>query len=1278
MQNLEKISIEFTTYGCSFDDDDDHPLVHVFVKNRRSDTSMAESNTDFLSNYLAWNAVEASPPVDINPYLGAAFDLEGLFPSDDGGLPLKKEFVIPLRTQPILSGEVLLPVVDVHLYSATADSWAFNYTITFQFNDGSLSYSPTEEGIASILIDSNHPNYSGICHEANTRPAPARPPSEPVYLASVTLDFGTHDDDKAPDTQLNVHIVNRLSANSSQDIAVAENIFSDQTFPQPIPQPNTGLKDFPGDRTVVFGEGSLLPLASQEIKLQDIVLPIVYIIVYPTGDDRWVFDYRVTYTFTNGMKFSSTTSNVCLDRDSNKHAGVYNGPSFPTYAPPPSLNTFWTPAVVSRDKKISISFVNDMLDEFVNQRPDPFFKFRFDSIRDFGDQRDSYFELQAIVPNPPGTLSGPGFTEGIAYRSSPTSLGFQSYGFYFNDVNSDSFTIKIDDPGGLLPITACLTFKTPFDMPWDYGTMHVTEFWVRIKFTLALDPHDGKVDFLRWVSDVNSIQWTKLYSYEGESLWKYTGEFLGTPLDGATIDPDGFVDSLVEQALVVRVTAGTFDPGGAFQKKMRRQIFAKLSTQVPITEKTPADGINDTVNAWLLGGVVRGEDRCTVSDVHVDGDTLHIAYTGLTYDPPPPATWPSGDFSPGALANIEHIIVLTKENHSFDSMLGYLSLPVDAGGQGRTDVDGLRGDEFNMLNGTRCPSFAFEPLDTIFSPNPPQDAQRTLWEIDRGKMDAFVEAFADQSGSQVAPRIMGYYNAYNVPQFDALSRDFAICHRWFASHPGPTFPNRFYELTGRLNRTPEGIEVTGNTTSIPELDFASPVMPALTQTIFDYLPSTVTWRYFENGGYCFLRLFADHTFDNTNIVPFDDPRVGFLALARRGELPNVSFIDPHFIDNPPGANCDEPPADVKDGQELVRLIVEAVVSSPQWDKSMLIITYDEHGGFFDHVPPPAAPKVTPESVGTYGVRVPAFVISPWVKPGSVFGHDGPVPPNGPITGDGEVAAEAVAQPSPEPSPGPGGPAAAVDHSAPVAGHASAVGPEAGTTTATAEMAEATAAETVSSVHGGLHFDHTSILKTIARRFMSADPPYLGARFAAAHDLSPILTATPRPSEFRPFIPYTLVYAKTKGALDIPDDSVNPGTALHQNTPDPTSASQQFRVEDAGDGSWYLRTHAGNLYLTVDASMNVTQEPKRASGGAGGNPDAQRWKFTTGITPGAGFTIWNAAFSSKTLQPAGDSANVGVPVVLGDPDSGPGVAAHVKNAWQITSPLLPAQHIVAHP
>src|SRR5262249_54340790 len=158
----------------------------------------------------------------------------------------------------------------------------------------------------------------------------------------------------------------------------------------------------------------------------------------------------------------------------------------------------------------------------------------------------------------------------------------------------------------------------------------------------------------------------------------------------------------------------------------------------------------------------------------------------------------------------------------------------------------------------------------------------------------------------VAPRIMGYHTAATVPVFDALARDFAVCHRWFAAHPGPTFPNRYYELSGRPKLTPDQRWVTqDNTAPITELEYASSTLPEFALTIFDHLPDTVSWTYFEYG-YCFLRMFADHTFDDApRIASIDDPEKGFFALAKAGALPNVSFIDPHFIDFPPAASCDE-------------------------------------------------------------------------------------------------------------------------------------------------------------------------------------------------------------------------------------------------------------------------------------------------------------------------------------------------------------------------------------
>src|SRR5207247_3876682 len=104
----------------------------------------------------------------------------------------------------------------------------------------------------------------------------------------------------------------------------------------------------------------------------------------------------------------------------------------------------------------------------------------------------------------------------------------------------------------------------------------------------------------------------------------------------------------------------------------------------------------------------------------------------------------------------------------------------------------------------------------------------------------------------------------------------------------------------------------------------------------------ISSKVFEHG-YSFPRLFGNFTFDITNIVPFDDPVRGFEATARSGALPQVTLIEPDYIDLPPG-NDDHPPADMADGQNLVRGIMEALIDSPTWERTLFVITYDEHGG----------------------------------------------------------------------------------------------------------------------------------------------------------------------------------------------------------------------------------------------------------------------------------------------------------------------------------------------
>ncbi len=557
----------------------------------------------------------------------------------------------------------------------------------------------------------------------------------------------------------------------------------------------------------------------------------------------------------------------------------------------------------------------------------------------------------------------------------------------------------------------------------------------------------------------------------------------------------------------------------------------------------------------------------------------------------PPVDWPAAglpstiyDFSPSTLWNIDHIVVLTKENRSFDHVLGYLSLSFDKAGMGRMEVDGLKGTEFNTYKGTNY--YVKQLGETLFAPGPPNGYEAVAHAIDGGRMDGFVRSHAELNNDEVAGEIMGYHTAATVPVYDALARDFAIGHRWFASHPGPTYPNRFYELTGRPNLDPRGFW---------EFHNASPKLPVFTKTIFDYLDGAVdpklgtpiTWRYFEDG-VCTLRFFEQYTFDHEHIVDFGDPENGFVACARAGRLPSISFIDPHVVDLAPGSNCDEPPSDMARGQELARRVVEAVVSGPAWRNTLLLIVYDEHGGFYDHVPPPQATKVSEDfPIETFGVRVPVFVISPWVAAGSVFG----------------------------------------------------------------------------SASDPKQFDHTSILKTIVRRFLPDNPPYLGARYVAAEDLSVVIGNQPHQPQFLPFITYRLQFVASQlllTAIQLP--APDPGAVAWQAPVDGT-VMQDFSFEDAGDGFVYIRSHVGNVYLAAQAADSVNTSRATASPGA-------KWKLSptgSSILDRNLYVISNQDHPNTVLQPASRTSES--PLVLGDVGGSVGTHGPPPNAWRISSPLI---------
>lgn len=324
------------------------------------------------------------------------------------------------------------------------------------------------------------------------------------------------------------------------------------------------------------------------------------------------------------------------------------------------------------------------------------------------------------------------------------------------------------------------------------------------------------------------------------------------------------------------------------------------------------------------------------------------------------------------LEKIDHIVVLLLENRSFDHMLGYLSLPESAGGRGRTDIDGLTGadDQANEFEGR---TYRPQPLhDYLSFPwDPPHEHDSVIKQIadDNG---GFVQQFAKHHKQlykhiplEDPGLVMGYHTADHVPAFDELARQFCVCDRWFSSMPGPTFPNRYYALAG----------TSGGLTKDPDVKVPKPVD---LKTVVEYVPKGMWSNYYHDTAslWLFTKYRKHHWTAPTHTFGT------FRKDARKGTLPAVSWIDPHYYIKMKTANDDHPPSDIRKGQKLVAEVYNLLLESPVWNKTMLVISYDEHGGFYDHVIPPQAEDDYPH-MARYGVRVPAIVVSPWVARQSV-------------------------------------------------------------------------------------------------------------------------------------------------------------------------------------------------------------------------------------------------------------------------------------------------------
>jgi phospholipase C len=342
-----------------------------------------------------------------------------------------------------------------------------------------------------------------------------------------------------------------------------------------------------------------------------------------------------------------------------------------------------------------------------------------------------------------------------------------------------------------------------------------------------------------------------------------------------------------------------------------------------------------------------------------------------------------------ALGGIEHVIVLMLENRSFDSMLGQLRAP-------GPDFEGLPAGAANPYLGAPVRAWSSVAMDdhaaTIPDPDPRElfadMSQQIFGPAPRGPgipaMTGFVENYMLpwKGKAHDALAVMHCYKREHLPVLTQLADSFAVCDQWHASAPCQTWPNRYFAHTG----TCLGY---ANNSEFP-IPFPAP-------SIFGRLSQLGrSWRVYFHDLPQSIMLADVWWRAPLHYRPFGQ----FIADAHAGRLPTYSFIEPrYFTDLGLGIPNDQhPPSSVLTGEKLVADVYNAVRGSPLWKKSLLIITHDEHGGCYDHVPPPAA--VSPDgyvhaasgfAFDAYGVRVPAVIVSPYVAPGTVIRSPGPHP-----------------------------------------------------------------------------------------------------------------------------------------------------------------------------------------------------------------------------------------------------------------------------------------------
>jgi phospholipase C len=418
---------------------------------------------------------------------------------------------------------------------------------------------------------------------------------------------------------------------------------------------------------------------------------------------------------------------------------------------------------------------------------------------------------------------------------------------------------------------------------------------------------------------------------------------------------------------------------------------------------------------------------------------------------------------------VDRIVVLMLENRSFDHLLGWIG----------PERGGLQGDETNPGPADDPgPHRVFQTSDTALEFDPPHAIFRAVRDqVHRGAMDGFVKEFARKKEQKRGWRNaevrqpMAFYGSESLAAYKFLAENHLVCARYFSSAPSGTWVNRMFLYAG----TSGGLADAPKHPVRIEREYQERMPKRFLVDLLD--EHGANWGIYAHD-VAWMRIFREQNLPESRVHDF---RGRFADHCASGELPKVVFVDPNAEEGLDfRANDDHVPIDLLEGQQLVRKVYTALLTLPDPTKTALVITYDEHGGFYDHVPPPPARGWQPapyyssvdplpeEGVSVndpfrrYGVRVPCFVVSPFVPAGAVVTDE------------------------------------------------------------------------------DLVFDHLSLHASIHRRFLPEDVPFLSARVAAAHTLGRLLTRR-APRRSLPQMPDVSRRARTAAAapprspLDRPPD-----------------------------------------------------------------------------------------------------------------------------------------------